>query len=142
MNAEVVHIKGLTFTGKSDTGHWVSMDTTSEIGGNDGGTRPVELVLVAFGGCTGMDVVSVLKKMQVHYESFEIKLKATISKEHPKVFETIDLEYMFKGRDIDTAKVEKAITLSQDRYCPVSAMLRHSVEINWKYEIIGSKDVE
>jgi putative redox protein len=137
MKAEVVHIKGLTFTGKSDTGHWVSMDTKSEIGGNDGGTRPVEMVLLAFGGCTGMDVVSILKKMQVEYNSFEIKLEGTLAQDHPKVFEKIDLKYIFRGVDIDTEKVEKAINLSQDKYCPVAAMLRHSVEINWELEING-----
>jgi putative redox protein len=135
MKAEVVHVKGLTFTGKSDTGHWVSMDTKSEIGGNDGGTRPVEMVLIAFGGCTGMDVVSILKKMQVDYDSFEIKLEGSLAKDHPKVFEKIDLKYIFHATNIDTEKVEKAINLSLDKYCPVAAMLKHSVEINWELEI-------
>ena len=137
MKAELVHIKGLTFTGRADSGHWVSLDTISDLGGNEGGTKPMEMVLVALGGCTGMDVVSILRKMQVQYDSFEIEVEGEMAEEHPKVFTRIRLKYIFRGEGMDTSKVEKAITLSQDRYCPVTAMLRQTAEMNWEYEIIG-----
>lgn len=136
MEADVVHIKGLTFTGKSNTNHWVMMDTTEDIGGHAGGTRPLELVLLALGGCTGMDVVSILKKMQQQYDSFELKLDGEVSQEHPKVFRKIHIEYVFGSREMDEEKVKKAIDLSMDRYCPVTAMLRNSVEITHEYRIV------
>jgi len=136
MEADVVHIKGLTFTGKGNTNHWVMLDTTEDIGGNGAGTRPVELVLVALGGCTGMDVVSILKKMQQQYDSFELKLNGEVSQEHPKVFKKIHVEYVFRSSGMDEEKVKKAIDLSMDRYCPVTAMLRHSVEITHEFQIL------
>ena len=135
MKAEIVHIKGLTFTGRADSGHWVSLDTISDLGGNEGGTKPMEMLLLSLGGCTGMDVASILKKMQVRYDGFEIEVEGEMAEEHPKVFEKIKLRYIFLGENIDTSKVEKAITLSQDRYCPVTAMLKHSVDFDWELEI-------
>jgi putative redox protein len=140
MKAELVHVKGLTFTGKGDSGHWVSLDTIKDLGGNEGGTKPMEMLLLSLGGCTGMDVASILKKMQVQYDDFEISLEGFAVQEHPKVYEKIDLEYVFRGRDIDREKVEKAIRLSQERYCPVTAMLKNCVDINWKLEIIAPED--
>ena len=136
MKADVVHIKGLTFTGKSNTNHWVMMDTTEDIGGHGAGTRPLELVLVALGGCTGMDVVSILKKMQQNYERFEIELDAEISPEHPKVFKKVHMVYKFYSDEMDGAKIEKAIKLSQEKYCPVSHMLKPTVPITHEYKVI------
>ena len=130
----------MTFTGKSDTGHWVIMDTNEEIGGHGAGTRPLELVLVAMGGCTGMDVVSILKKMQQKYESLEIHLGAEISKDHPKVFKTMDVKFLFHAEEMDPEKVEKAIKLSFDRYCPVNAMLKHTVDISYSFEILPPEE--
>jgi len=138
MHADILHVKGLTFTGRSNTNHWVMMDTTEDIGGHGGGTRPLELVLVALGGCTGMDVVSILEKMKQGYTRFELSLEAEIAKEHPKVFKKIHLVYTFLGDGIEGDKVEKAIKLSQDKYCPVSHMLKPTVEITHEYRILPS----
>jgi len=82
-----------------------------------------------------MDVVSILNKMKVNFDSFEIIIDAERAKEHPKVFTKIHLTYRFKGKNLPRDKIEKAVRLSQERYCSVSAMLRKSAEIDWEIEI-------
>jgi putative redox protein len=117
-------IKGLTFAAKGESNHWVTMDGPENVGGNNAGARPKELVLMALAGCTGSDVVSILKKKRVNLNDFEINISAQQSDEHPKVFTQIDLEYVFYGKDIKTKDVERAIELSTENYCGVSAMLK------------------
>ena len=135
MKAEVVNVKGLTFVRKAESSHWMVMDGSKEFGGFEAGIKPMEAVLVALGGCTGMDVVSILNKMKVNFDSFEIIIDAERAKEHPKVFTKIHLTYRFKGKNLPRDKIEKAVRLSQERYCSVSAMLRKSAEIDWEIEI-------
>ena len=113
--------------------HTVRMDTTPDLG-NDSGPSPKQLVLAGLAGCTGMDVVSLLKKMRVEYDSFEIYIEADLTEEHPIVFSEIRLVYRFKGSDINQAKVEKAVNLSKDRYCGVSAMLKKNSPILYTIE--------
>jgi putative redox protein len=102
--------------------------------GDDSGPSPKQLVLAGLAGCTGMDVASLLKKMRVEYDSFEIYTEADLTEEHPKVFSEIRLVYRFKGENIDKAKVEKAVNLSKDRYCGVSAMLKKNSPIHFRIE--------
>lgn len=113
--------------------HTVRMDTTPEMG-DDSGPSPKQLVLAGLAGCTGMDVVSLLKKMRVEYDSFEIYTEADLTEEHPQVFSEIRLIYRFKGENINRAKVEKAVNLSKDRYCGVSAMLKKNSPILYSIE--------
>ncbi|MGB0918013.1 MAG: OsmC family protein [Flavobacteriales bacterium] len=113
--------------------HTVRMDTTPEMG-DDSGPSPKQLVLAGLAGCTGMDVVSLLKKMRVEYDSFEIYIEADLTEEHPIVFSEIRMIYKVKGENINQAKVEKAISLSQDRYCGVSAMLKKNSPVNYTIE--------
>lgn len=113
--------------------HTIRMDTTPEMG-DDSGPSPKMLVLAGLAGCTGMDVVSLLKKMRVEYDSFEISTEADLTEEHPIVFSEIRLVYRFKGEKIDKAKVEKAVNLSKDRYCGVSAMLKKNSPILYSIE--------
>ena len=113
--------------------HTVRMDTTPEMG-DDSGPSPKQLVLAGLAGCTGMDVVSLLKKMRVEYDSFEIYTEADLTEEHPQVFSEIRLVYRFKGENIDQAKVEKAVNLSKDKYCGVSAMLKKNSPILYSIE--------
>ena len=110
--------------------HTVRMDTTPEMG-NDSGPSPKQLVLAGLAGCTGMDVVSLLKKMRVDYTGFEIDIEADLTEEHPIVFSEIRMKYLISGKDLDRSKVEKAINLSQERYCGVSAMLKKNSPINY-----------
>lgn len=135
MKVKVVHHQGLVFTGIGDTNHYVMMDTEKRFGGTEGGSKPKELFLMALAGCTGMDVASILKKMRVPLDGFDVWIDAEEANDHPKVFTKIKLEYRFFGKDIDVEKVEQAIELSDTKYCAVSAMLKKALEIESSYRI-------
>lgn len=140
MKVNIRQIEGLAFAGRGESRHWVVMDTLAKFGGLEGASKPMELVLMSLAGCTGMDVVSILKKMRVDIDDFEIGVEAEQAEEHPKVFRTIHLEYRIFGDDIDPEKVEKAIALSQEKYCSVSAMLQKTVAISHAYRINPPRD--
>ncbi|MFN3603302.1 MAG: OsmC family protein [Leptonema sp. (in: bacteria)] len=110
----------------------VTMDAKPEVGGENKGQAPKELVLSGLCGCTGMDVIAILKKMRSLPESFTIEAEAEQTDTHPKVFKRIHLKYIAKG--VDREKFEKAVKLSQEQYCGVSEMLRKTAELT--YEII------
>lgn len=110
----------------------VKMDAKPEAGGENKGQAPKELVLSGLCGCTGMDVIAILKKMRSLPESFSVEAEAEQTDTHPKVFKKIHLRYIAKG--VDKEKLEKAVKLSQEQYCGVSEMLRKTAEIT--YEII------
>jgi putative redox protein len=135
MEARIRRIEGMTFAGKADSKHWVVMDTDDASGGSDGSATPLELVLLGLGGCTSMDVVSILQKMRVQIDRYEMVLGAERSADHPKVFTKIRIEYRVWGPDIDPLKVEKAVELSKTKYCPVSAMIGKSVPIEYSFHI-------
>jgi putative redox protein len=128
-------VEGMQFVGTGWSGKAVVMDAAVESGGRESGARPLELLLVGLTGCTGMDVASLLRKMRVPFTGIELNVSADKSEEHPHVFTAIRLEYVIRGRGLDPAPIEKAISLSLERYCSVSAMLRkacpleHSVRI-------------
>lgn len=133
--AVVRQLQGVTFFGKTDSNHWVAMDGPTEFGGSDAGTRPKELVLLALGGCAGSDVAAILRKKRVPLAGFELRLTAEVADEHPQVFTKIHVEYVFYGTGIKTGDVERAIELSETKYCSVSAMLRATVAITHSYRI-------
>ncbi len=137
--AVVKQLQGITFAGKTDTNHWVMMDGPENFGGSNAAIRPKELLLLALGGCTGSDVVSILQKKRTNLDGFEIRISADVSEEHPQVFTKIHLEYVFFGKDLSTKDIEKAIELSQTKYCSVTAMLQKAVEITHSYKIEESK---
>jgi putative redox protein len=132
-------VKGLTLAAKGESNHWITMDGPEKLGGSDAGVRPKELVLMALAGCTGSDVVSILKKKRVNLTDFEINIAAQQSEEHPKVFTHIDLEYVLYGKDIKEKDVERAIELSTETYCGVSAMLKKAMTINHTYRIVETE---
>ena len=133
--AYIKQLKGITFVGKTDSNHWVTMDGTIEFGGSDAGIRPKELLLLGLGGCTGSDVASILKKKRVKLDGFEINIKTEVTEEHPQVFTDLHIEYVFYGNDIDKNAVERAIELSQTKYCGVTKMLEKAVNISHSYRI-------
>ncbi|MDZ7260859.1 MAG: OsmC family protein [candidate division KSB1 bacterium] len=139
MQAYVKRIKGLSLVGKADSNHWVPMDAATKLGGLDAGARPMELVLIGLGGCTSMDVISILEKKRVPLEDFEIELEAEQAEDYPRVFTSIKMKYIFYGKNIKPADVERAIELSQTKYCSVSAMLKKVADIKVEYEIRESK---
>lgn len=138
MKTKIIQIEGLSFVGKSDSNHWVSVDGPKEFFGSEAASRPMELLLLSLGSCTSSDVASILKKKKVDLEGFEINLDAEQSDEHPKVFTKIHIEYVFYGHDLNPVHLERAIELSQNKYCPVTPMLKSSVDIITSYRIIDS----
>jgi putative redox protein len=139
MKAVISQVKGCCFVAQSDSGHKVSVDTPKEFFGSDSAASPMELLLISLGSCSGCDIVSILKKKKVDIKDFEIFLDGIRSKDHPRVFTTIDIEYVFYGENINEVHVKRAIELSMNNYCPVSAMLKPSVTINYSYKIIDKK---
>ncbi len=132
----------MQFLGVSGSKHAVVMDTSPEHGGNETGATPMELLLVALAGCTGMDVVALLRKMRVNFNGLEIRIGGERQKEHPKVFTRIDLEYLIYGSDIKAAAVKRAIELSQEKYCSVAAMLRPNCPVNYTYRIVKTRSTD
>jgi putative redox protein len=115
-------------------GHKFIVDADGAVGGNDLGPRPKPLMLVALGGCTAMDVVSILKKMRVELSFFNVKVEANVTEEHPKHFNEMKIIYEFGGKNLDEAKLKKAIDLSMERYCGVSVVYRKVMPVT--YEIV------
>lgn len=115
--------------------HTFYLDATETVGGKNKGPRPKALLLSGLAGCTGMDVVSILKKMKVVDFKLEISVSANLTEEHPKVYNKIFIEYIFEGKDLPTEKIKKAVYLSETKYCGVSAMLRQTAEIETKITI-------
>lgn len=140
-NVEVKFVDGMTFIGRGDSNHWVIMDAAETVGGTNAGTRPMELLLISLGGCTGMDVVSILRKKRVKFDKFEMKITGNRAGEHPKVYTKVDIEYVIYGNGINPKDVEHAIELSQTKYCSVSAILKKSgAEVNYTYKIIQTEE--
>lgn len=134
--AYLKRVKGITFVGKTDSNHWLTLDGPENFGGSNAGIRPKELLLVALAGCTASDVVTILEKKKINLRDFEINITAQQQEEHPQVYTKINLEYVFYGSNIPVEAVERAIELSQTKYCSVTAMLQKAVEITHTYKIL------
>lgn len=126
---ETLHHTGMSFRTEYDGGKVVFMDAKPEVGGQGLGPSPKQLLLQALAGCTGMDVVSLLKKMRVEYSDFSIEVEGHLTEEHPITFHTIEMVYKIKTAEEFRPKFEKAVSLSQDRYCGISAMLGKAAKL-------------
>lgn len=115
--------------------HVIRIDTKPEAG-DDSGPGPKSLLLVALTGCTGIDLAALLPKMRVEFDELVIEASAPLTEEHPKVYTEINLHYRIFGKNIDEAKVRRAIQLSQEQYCGVTAMLRAHCPILWTMEVV------
>jgi putative redox protein len=136
MDAKVTWHGGLHFTGNADSGHEVIIDGSPSVGGSDKGSRPLELMLMSLAGCTGMDVISILRKKRQDVTDFEVKAHAEQADTHPHVYTAVTVEYIVTGHNIDPKAVERAIELSENAYCPAQAMLVQAVPIKHTYQII------
>lgn len=116
-------------------GHKLIMDASKEHGGNDAGPRPKALLIAGLTGCSGMDVVAILKKMRVQVDSFEMKVETELTEEHPKTYSKIHMIYEFTGTDLDKKKLDKAVSLSHERYCGVAEMLRKGSQLTYEVKI-------
>lgn len=135
MEAKAVWKGDLTFVGSADSGFSLVMDTFKEVGGNESGFRPVELIAIGVAGCTGMDVISILKKKRQEVTAFEVLVHAARAAEHPKKITHMLIEYVVTGKNIDPAAVERAVQLSEEKYCPSIATIRNNVTIENKIVI-------
>ena len=127
------HLDGMAFKTEVD-GHQFVFDAEEQFGGENRGPRPKPFVLVALLGCTGMDVVSLFKKMRVEYDDFKVEANSSMTEEHPKYYDNIELVYKIWGKNVDKKKVEKAVALSTERYCGVHYMLSKSSELTHRIE--------
>jgi putative redox protein len=136
MKATVKLVDGLRFVAEGSTGHSVVMDGDPEVGGNDTASRPTELLLMGLGGCSGMDVISILRKKRQDVTGLEIVVKGEKAESHPKKFTDIHVEYVVRGRGISEDAVNRAIDLSMKRYCSVKATIEGTAKITYSYRIV------
>ena len=115
------------------------IDAAKESGGEGKGVRPKALMLTSLAGCTGMDIVSLLKKMRAEVDHLEIDVAGELSDEHPKIYNKVSLEYRFYGKDFKKDKIEKAVQLSAEKYCGVMEMFRQFAEITTTLKYIDNK---
>lgn len=129
-NKVVTHWKGaLQFESDNPSGKMLMMDTSPENGGYNSGLAPKAMMLSSLAGCSGLDVVSILKKMKVKLSDFRIDTYGELTVEHPKYYHSVKVEYHFYGKDFDREKIEKAVGLSVDKYCGVMEMFRSFAEV-------------
>lgn len=134
--AKVMFVDGMQFVGTSDSGHAVVMDANSSVGGANTASKPMELLLMAFGGCSGMDVISILRKKKQNVSRFEINVSGEMAEDYPKKYNTIHIEYVLTGKELSDEAVKKAIGLSLEKYCSVGATLGAGAKITHSYRII------
>ncbi len=128
MEAKVVWNEGLVFTGIADSGFSIRLDSKKEVGGSDSGIRPVELMALSVAGCTAMDVISILQKKHQQVTAFEVQVHASRADDHPRKFLKMVIDYIITGHDIEPGAVERAVQLSEEKYCSAIATLRGNVE--------------
>ncbi|MBI5211832.1 MAG: OsmC family protein [Nitrospirae bacterium] len=138
LNAKVKWVDGLQFVGESGTGHAIVMDGDAEVGGKDTGMRPMELLLIGIGGCSGMDVASILQKKKQQLKGIDINVKGEKSDTYPKKFTEIEIEFTVSGKDLSEDAVKRAVELSMEKYCSVKATLEGVAKINFSYKIVNT----
>ncbi|MBT4553444.1 MAG: OsmC family protein [Candidatus Thioglobus sp.] len=137
MKITVRWVNDMTMVGESASGHAIVMDGPEEAGGNNLGIRPMEMLLLGMGGCTTIDVLSMLKKMREKVRDCRAEITAERADEHPKVFTKIHIHFVIEGTNLDEKKVGKAIGLSADKYCSASIMLGKTAVVTHDFEIHG-----
>jgi len=131
----VQYLENMAF--KADIyGHELIMDAAEQVGGENRGPRPKSLMLTALAGCTGIDVVSILKKMRVEFDDLNIIVEGDLTEEHPKQFYKMNVIYEFKGAELSLEKLKKAVSLSEERYCGVTATYSKAFEITSEIRIV------
>jgi len=136
MKARIKWLDGRAFVGESGSGHAVVMDGAPEAGGRNLGPRPMEMLLLGLGSCTAFDVVMILEKGREKVTSCEVELDAERAPEEPKVFTHVKLNFRLKGKNLKPSAVERAIKLSEEKYCSATAMFRYTAKMEtvWTVE--------
>ena len=136
VEAKVTLVNNMEFSGKASSGHTLTMDADQESGGHNAGFRPMELLLVGFGGCSGMDAISILRKKRQQVTGLEINVRGEKTDSYPKIYREVHIEYVVKGKGVEKEAVERAISLSLDKYCSVGATLAKAGKITSSYRIV------
>ncbi|MDA8101088.1 MAG: OsmC family protein [Nitrospiraceae bacterium] len=136
VESKVRLVQDMQFEGSATSGHQLIMDADDASGGQNKGFRPMELLLVGFGGCTGMDVISILRKKRQNVSSLEMNIQGEKTDDYPKIYKQVRIEYVVRGRDIQKEAVERAIELSLHKYCSVGATLAKAGTIEHRYRIV------
>jgi len=123
------------FVGVSGTNHAVVMDASPENGGDGAAASPMEMVLMGLAGCSGMDVVSILRKKRINLWTMDIVLHAERADDHPRVFNNVEVTFIFKGENLKDKPLEDAVRLSMEKYCSVAGMINKTAEITWSIKI-------
>ncbi|MBE9478992.1 MAG: OsmC family protein [Chloroflexi bacterium] len=139
MDAKVTWSKRLSFIGEAETGFSVPLGANPRVGGDNDGFRPMEMIAIGLAGCTAMDVISILQKKRQDVTAFEVQLRSKQAQEHPRVFTHIEIEYLIFGHDVEEAAVQRAIELSENKYCPAQAMFKQIVPIKLSYKILPAE---
>lgn len=126
---------GMSFASEIN-GHKIVVDAKEEFGGQDKGPRPKALMMLALAGCTGMDVVSILEKMRVSFDDFNVRIESELNDEHPKFYKKMHIIYEFKGKNLDLEKLKKAVEMSQEKYCGVSANYKMAMDVTYEIKVI------
>lgn len=142
MKAQVTWKGRMSFSATSDSGFSIDLGTDPEVGGDNDGFRPLELMAISLAGCTAMDVISILNKKRQQVSGFDVKVNAERAAEHPRVFTHAVILYTVIGTGIDEAAVRRAIELSAQRYCPAQAMLAKVFPIVLRYQIFEAGEGE
>ena len=135
MDAKVTWDHGMTFSGTSDSGFTVPLGTSPKVGGENDGFKPMELMAISLGGCTAMDVISIMRKKRQDITAYEISVHTEIAEAHPKIFTSATILYDVTGHNLDEKALRRAIQLSADRYCPAQGMLAQVMSIKLDYAI-------
>jgi putative redox protein len=136
MKVKVTWKEKMHLTGTAPSGHIVQMDSSEQGGGQNLGFRPMEMVAMGVAGCSSMDVLSILRKMKVDFNGYEVEVDVTSATEFPKVFTDMHFTYRVTGHNIQKEDVEKAVELSETKYCQGIAMMSKSAKISHTIEII------
>jgi putative redox protein len=129
----------LMFTAFSSNGFSIPLDSAESAGGHGTGASPIELLLTALAGCSSMDVVSILQKKKQQLTAFEIQVDGIRADDHPRIFTEIKVHFRITGHKVEPTAVERAIQLSDEKYCSVAAALHPSADIHYTYEIIEAE---
>jgi putative redox protein len=142
MKARARWVEGMAFMGEAGSGHAVIMDGAPEYGGRNIGIRPMEMLLIGLAGCTGFDVVQILKKGREAVTGCEVEVEAERASADPKVFTRIHIAYRVSGRGLSQTKAERAVTLSKEKYCSASIMLGATAEMTTALTVIDELQQE
>jgi len=136
LTAHAILQNGMCFDAETGSCHHIILDAADSNGGEDKGPRPMELFLVALASCAGMDIISILRKKRQQISGYEVRVHGDRMEEHPRMFVNITVEHLFTGHDLHPAAIERAIALTEERYCAASVIMSKSAKVLHTFRII------